>query len=211
MKIYYAQPNDRIADAKIVRNSELFDKTYSFQECPAWRHKQNRTFVCPSPIDFEIDPSTWPPDGLDEYIEFDETDALGPKPIIQLRFPMFFFWTYDIDIWIEQYDHPITALNNNFISIGGWWNLSRWVRNTSNAILPVNMDCPIVIKKGDPLFRLTFHSKDMDEGIILHEESEDNIPQSILDRREEELDIIDNDPEVLSKKIFKCPYTRNIY
>ena len=206
MEIYYCQPQDGFR-GKLIRSIDSFDKTYPFQECPAWSHKQKRTFIATSPIDFELNLY----DLLnhdDEYVEVNEDDLSGPKPVIQLRFPMFFFWTYDKDIWIEQYDHPITSLTNNFIAVGAWWNLSRWVRNTNTAIVPVDMDYPIVIKKDDPLFRITFRSKDIGEDVILYERNEEDIPEDIMDMREEQFDIIDNTPGDLPKRIFKCPFAK---
>ena len=44
----------------------------------------------------------------------------------------------------------------------------------------------------DPLFRITFHSKDMGEDVILYERNEEDIPEDIINMREEQFDIIDN-------------------
>lgn len=205
MKVYYCQP-DHMPQGKLVKSSEFFDKTYPFQRCPAWSHKENRIFVGLSPIDLNFDKST-----LTDLIDFRKVDDLGPKPVYQLKFPMFFFWTYDPDVWVHQYDHPLTALNNNFVTIGAWWNLSRWVRNTNTAVVPVDTESLITIKEGDPLFRVSFYSKDLGDDIILEEVKEDDIPEDILDKRDEQFDIIKNNPEDLPKKIFKCPFARIIY
>ena len=70
------------------------------------------------------------------------------------------------------------------------------------------MDYPIVIKKDDPLFRITFRSKDIGEDVILYERNEEDIPEDIMDMREEQFDIIDNTPGDLPKRIFKCPFAK---
>ena len=206
MKIYYCQPDDYY-HADLINYAKTFDKSYPFQKCPAWSHKQSRTFVGLSPIDFELDKFNIDND----LVEFVDSDDAGPKPVYQLKFPMFFFWTYDPDVWIEQNDHPITSVNNNFIAVGGWWNLSRWVRNTNTAIVPVDVESPVIIKENDPLFRISFYSKDLGDDIILEEVMEKDIPEDIMVRREEQFNIIEDNPEDLPKKIFKCPFARIIY
>ena len=108
----------------------------------------------------------------ESILEGDEEHINSPRPVVQLKFPRFVFWTHDDDIWFEFNDHPMTSLNNNFIAVGGWFNLSNWSRGSSLGITIVNPSKPVIIRKGDPLFRMSFHSSNPDEGIILSQEKD---------------------------------------
>ena len=68
------------------------------------------------------------------------------------------------------FDHPMTSYSNNFIAVGGWWNLSNWSRSISLGMTIVDETNPVVIKKGDPLFRISFYSNNMDDTFTLKEE-----------------------------------------
>tara|TARA_B100000029_G_scaffold178164_1_gene175542 strand:+ start:1328 stop:1945 length:618 start_codon:yes stop_codon:yes gene_type:complete len=205
MKVYFCHPENE--PAELVEQSQF---------------KEQRTVAGLSPINFELDwntnycsvnnkiinPGVKLIDYDDQYIDVREQDILGPKPVIQLKFPMFTFWTYDPDIWIYQYDYPMTALDNNFVAVGAWWNLSNWVRNTNTGIVPVDINNPITIRKDDPLFRISFYHKDMKGDIILEQKDENEIPQDMKDRRESQFKIIDDAPTSLPEKLF-CPYDKN--
>tara|TARA_B100001094_G_scaffold22420_1_gene18951 strand:+ start:2851 stop:3423 length:573 start_codon:yes stop_codon:yes gene_type:complete len=187
MKIYFCYPESE-PDA-LIEQTEF---------------REQRTVAGLSPIDFELE-CTDLLNVVDHRISVTPLDVAGPKPSIQLKFPMVTFWTYDPDIWIYQYDHPMTSLNNNFVTIGAWWNLSKWVRNINTAVVPVDVNYPISIKKGDPLYRVSFYHKDMKGDIILEQMSEDQIPQDMRKRREEQDTIIENKPSELPNKLF-TPY-----
>ena len=163
----------------LIPQSDLIDSGYAQTKCPVHNHKQSRTFVVTSPIDFSlsIDRSNNKIScSRPELLEYDDEHINSPKPVFQLVFPKFLFYTEDDNIWFEFNDHPMTALKNNFIAIGGWFNLSNWSRGCSLALTIVNESKPVIIKKGDPLFRVAFHPPNLNDGIILSQEKD---PQKI--------------------------------
>ena len=159
----------------LIPQSDLIDSRYVQNKCPVYNHKQSRTFVATSPIDFSlsIDRSNNKIScSRPELLEYDDDHINSPKPVFQLVFPKFLFYTEDDNIWFEFNDHPMTALKNNFIAVGGWFNLSNWSRNLSLAITLVDERKPVIIKKGDPLFRVSFYPSDLNNGINLSQEKD---------------------------------------
>ena len=164
-------------DDTLIRQSELVDEFYVQTLCPVFNHKTSRVFVGHSPRDFSLrvdrtDDHNYLVCSEPELLEFDDEHLNSPKPVVQIKFPKFLFWTYEDDVWWEFLDHPMTSYTNNFIAIGGWFNLSNWARTNSLAITLVDETKPVIIKKGDPLFRMSFHSSNPDDGIILKKESD---------------------------------------
>ena len=158
----------------LIPQSDLIDSGYVQNKCPVYNHKQSRTFVATSPIDFNL--------SIDrnnnkiscsrpELLEYDDEHIKSPKPVVQLVFPKFLFYTEDDNVWFEFNDHPMTALNNNFIAISGWFNLSNWSRASSTAITLVDEKRCVIIEKGDPLFRVSFYPPNLDDSIILKKET----------------------------------------
>ena len=168
----------------LIPQSDLIDSGYVQNKCPVYNHKQSRTFVATSPIDFtlSIDRSN---DKIScsrpELLEYDDEHIKSPKPVIQLVFPKFLFYTEDDNIWFEFNDHPMTALNNNFIAISGWFNLSNWSRTSSTAITLVDEKRCVIIKKGDPLFRVSFYPPNLDDSIILKKETNTEVIHQWVD------------------------------
>jgi len=168
----------------LIPQSDLIDSGYVQNKCPVYNHKQSRTFVATSPIDFtlSIDRSN---DKIScsrpELLEYDDEHIKSPKPVIQLVFPKFLFYTEDDNIWFEFNDHPMTALNNNFIAISGWFNLSNWSRTSSTAITLVDEKRCVIIKKGDPLFRVSFYPPNLDDSIILKKETNTEVVSQWVD------------------------------
>jgi len=170
----------------IIRQTELIDKTYSYTNCPVFNHQSNRTFVISSPIDFSfsikrtinstnneliVDINIDNPLQKD-FLQYNLEDFASPLPVFQLKIPKFLFWTYEDDVWLNLFDHPITSYSNNLIAVGGWFNLSNWTRTSSFAFTVIDEDKPITIKKGDPICRLSFIYPNLNEGIILKEEKD---------------------------------------
>ena len=170
--------------SKLVRTSDIIEKGYVYQQCPAFTHKNERTFVGYSPIElvFSIERTSNGPllsiqdNSMIQFIDIDDQHINSPMPVFQLYIPKFLFWTHDDDVWFEFNDHPMTALNNNFVAVPGWFNLSNWSRGCSLALTIVNESKPVIIKKGDPLFRVAFHPPNLNDGIILSQEKD---PQKI--------------------------------
>ena len=141
-------------------------------------------------------------------LEYDDEHIKSPKPVIQLVFPKFLFYTEDDNIWFEFNDHPMTALNNNFIAISGWFNLSNWSRTSSTAITLVDEKRCVIIKKGDPLFRVSFYPPNLDDSIILKKETNTEVIHQWVDahgKKSEE----DWRPRLFSKTKTesKCPFS----
>ena len=111
--------------SKLVKTSDIIDKGYVYQQCPAFTHKNERTFVGYSPIDlaFSIERTSNGPllsiqdESMIKFITIDDEHINSPQPVFQLKVPKFLFWTHDDDIWIEQNDHPMTSLNNNMVGV----------------------------------------------------------------------------------------------
>ena len=153
------------------------DKIYS--ACPAWRHRINRIFNVYSPIDIRLEVDI---DGrklkspnvtqqqFDDYFQEtfgSETWCTDTDVTIQSSIPRFLFWSKSKNIWIEQRPHPLTALNNNLVCVGGQFNMSNWTRPISFGFDLVDPNKPVVIKRGDPLYQLSFHSTNQDDSFKL--------------------------------------------
>ena len=157
---------------------ERLDEEYVHSKCPVVHHKNNRIFVAHSPVDFEAKVDRTPEgnrvttnrkDLLKLPINDDYFSA--PLPVLQLKSPMFMFYTEEDNVWFEFDAHPMTSLTNNFIAIGGWFNLSNWSRASSLAMTVVDETKPVIIKKGDPVCKIRFYPTDnLDDGVMLKEE-----------------------------------------
>ena len=195
----------------LIPQSDLIDSGYVQNKCPVYNHKQNRTFVATSPIDFSlsIDRSNNKIScSRPELLEYDDEHIKSPKPVIQLVFPKFLFYTKDDNIWFEFNDHPMTALNNNFIAISGWFNLSNWSRTSSTAITLVDEKRCVIIKKGDPLFRVSFYPPNLDDSIILKKETNTEVIHQWVDAHSKKSEE-DWRPRLFSKTKTesKCPFS----
>ena len=223
--VYYSElvPNElRDADVYqndssnlIIRQNELIDKSYVYTTCPVFNHCSDRTFVVSSPIDFSLNIETknnytiisvgninhknlflCPPDHL-----------ASPLPVFQLKFPKFLFWTYDDDVWFNFLDHPMTSYKNNLIAVNGWFNLSNWTRVSSFAFTMVDKFKPVIIKKGDPLHRISFIYPNLDDGIVLKQERDPKVISKIFESYSEKhdkfLDIKDEDSSWINRLFSK--------
>jgi len=195
----------------LIPQSDLIDLKYAQTKCPVHNHKQSRTFVATSPIDFtlSIDRSNNKIScSRPELLEYDDEHIQSPKPVIQLVFPKFLFYTEDDNIWFEFNDHPMTALNNNFIAISGWFNLSNWSRTSSTAITLVDEKRCVIIKKGDPLFRVSFYPPNLDDSIILKKETNTEVIHQWVDAHSKKSEE-DWRPRLFSKTKTesKCPFS----
>ena len=203
VKINYYSPHN----LQLNRQSDLIDKKLVHSSCPVFKHKTNRTFIGTSPIDFrmDFDLENHKIIGNTDYGNCVQvsSDLSSKELVLQLSFAQYFFWTDDPDVWFEFNDHPMTSLKNNFIAIGGWFNLSNWPRSTSLAIVVVDPSKPVILNQGDPLFRISFHSQNLDNGIILN--------QSNNLKKIDEL-VTERDASNWRKKLFsktpikKCPF-----
>ena len=194
---------------KLVRQSELVDEFYVQTNCPVFNHKSNRIFVGHSSRDFSIkvdrtEDHNYLTCAEPDLLEFDDEHLNSPNPVAQIKFPKFLFWTYDDDIWFEFNDHPMTSYSNNFIAIGGWFNLSNWARSNSLAVTIVDETKPVIIKKGDPLFRMSFHSPNPDDGIVLKKEEDPETVKEVMNKY-----VINKEGRDWQGKIFSKTYQKS--
>ena len=211
-KIYYVGV-DTPGDCLI---KEKLDEEYIHSQCPVVHHKNDRTFVVYSPIDFEVKVDRTS-EGVNvrcddqSLLHYEEDYLTTSKPVLQLKFPIFLFWTEEDNVWFEFDAHPMTSYSNNFIAVGGWFNLSNWSRESSLAMTIVDETKPVVIKKGDPVCRIRFYPPDLDDGIILKEEKNFKVIEEIKSRYEEKQRMAWNDKNWKGKlfsettKESKCP------
>tara|TARA_B100000482_G_scaffold132154_1_gene96281 strand:- start:696 stop:1391 length:696 start_codon:yes stop_codon:yes gene_type:complete len=170
-------PAGNYPSGELIRESDKLDSEYSWSECPVLLHKQKRTFIVSSPIDYEfiIDREKEQISATDiSLITYDQRGLNSPKPVFQLDYPKFLFWTDVDDVWMEFCDHPMTSYSNNFVATRGWFNLSNWSRMTSIGITMVDETKPVSIKKGDPLFRINFYPSNLNDYINLKKERDNN-------------------------------------
>ena len=195
----------------LTPQSDLIDLEYAQTKCPVHNHKQSRTFVATSPIDFSlsIDRSNNKIScSRPELLEYDDEHINSPKPVFQLVFPKFLFYTEDDNVWFEFNDHPMTALKNNFIAISGWFNLSNWSRASSTAITLVDEKRCVIIEKGDPLFRVSFYPPNLDDSIILKKETNTEVVNQWVESHEKKTEE-EWSPRLFSKTKTesKCPFS----
>ena len=204
--------------SKLVRTSDIIEKGYVYQQCPAFTHKNERTFVGYSPIElvFSIERTSNGPllsikdNSMIQFIDIDDRHINSPMPVFQLYIPKFLFWTHDDDVWIEQNDHPMTSLNNNIVGVPAWFNLSNWSRTLSVAFTIVNERKPVIIRKGDPLFRISFYSNNLDDDIILkQEEYSEEYKQSVETDLYARRDVKGYKHKLFDQtnKVGKCPFS----
>ena len=195
----------------LTPQSDLIDLEYAQTKCPVHNHKQSRTFVATSPIDFSlsIDRSNNKIScSRPELLEYDDEHINSPKPVFQLVFPKFLFYTEDDNVWFEFNDHPMTALKNNFIAISGWFNLSNWSRASSTAITLVDEKRCVIIEKGDPLFRVSFYPPNLDDSIVLKKETNTEVVNQWVEAHSKKSEE-DWRPRLFSKTKTesKCPFS----
>ena len=190
----------------LVREYDSVDKNEKYNQCPVFKHKKNRTFVGYSAIDFKLgfdNGTLWTSD--DDLIA--DINIVDPEfkseLVFQLDISNFAFWTDEPDVWMEYNSHPLTSLNNNFTVVEGWFNLSNWSRETSLATKIVDRTKPLVIKKGDPLFRVTFLSPDLNRGVFLKERKG---KLSEVEFRMSESKNYEEGNKLFSKTPNKCPF-----
>ena len=195
----------------LTPQSDLIDLEYAQTKCPVHNHKQSRTFVATSPINFSlsIDRSNNKIScSRPELLEYDDEHINSPKPVFQLVFPKFLFYTEDDNVWFEFNDHPMTALKNNFIAISGWFNLSNWSRASSTAITLVDEKRCVIIEKGDPLFRVSFYPPNLDDSIVLKKETNTEVVNQWVEAHSK---VTEEDwrPRLFSKTKTesKCPFS----
>lgn len=186
-------------------------KDTPFYDCPAWSHRAKREFVIYAPRDItlyvnnetgELQAPNISQEDFERWVNVQ--DAQLPITTIQIPVPMFLFWTESKNIWIEQIDHPRTASHNNFTLVTGWFNLSSWCRPISLGVRLVDDKKPIIIKRGDPLYKIRFMKEGNFNKTFELVKSRPE-PEVMLDvhKRVKAKKII---PYLSDKLIFGCPF-----
>ena len=105
--IHYINVNHRQFDDSLVRQSDLDDDRFVYSQCPVFNHKSSRVFVATSPINFKMQ-VTRRPDGEHlirstnaSMLEGDMDHINSPRPVVQLKFPRFVFWTHSDDVGLN--------------------------------------------------------------------------------------------------------------
>ena len=205
-EVYYS-PVMYFGENDIEKESLEQHKKYSYHRCPVWNHQISRIFIVKSPVDFEVKFSKTEQHLIEYKIGDEETkvinlltdaeddktfgddnfiihipDVMTDNPVIQLPFTNTYFWTSPKleYVWFEFLDHPMTSLKNNFIPVGGWFNLANYPRNTSLGIKVIDVDKPVSVKKGDPLYRVRFYSDDLDEMPVLVKKEPHEFPDNLM-------------------------------
>ena len=228
--VYYS-PIEFYEENEISLDNRKNHTGYSYSECPVWGHMNDRTFIGYSPVDFflklnsdsieyKIDSQKtkkiypFDIDGeefFDETISFMVNDIEQELPVFQLSFVGSYFWTdFQNDyLWFEFLDHPLTALNNNFITVSGWFNIANHPRSTSLAVKMQNPMDQILIKKGDPLYRVRFYTNNMNDKPILTKKQTSSLELDAMDIRRS---ILTEDKKFMNQILFdkdvrnQCPY-----
>ena len=195
----------------IIRQSEFKDSSdMPYKRCPCFNHKNERTFIISSPIDYEFRVDE-PIDNNFLHYNQEHLDSL----VFHLTTPHFLLWTHDDNIWLEADDHPMTSLVNNLIMVPAWVHLSTWPSKASIGFVVVDKDKPVIIKKGDPLCRLSFHSPDLNDEVNLNKIDDHVIIDEIQDiyetKREEAMENGSWKDRLFKRGKSKCPFARIIY
>ena len=198
-------------DHTIVKQSEFKDSSgMPYKRCPCFNHKNERTFIISSPIDlqFRVDQ---PIDRNFVIYNQEHLDTL----VFHLATPHFLLWTHDDNVWLAANDHPMTSLDNNLIMVPGWVQLSTWPSKASIGFVVVDKDKPVIIKKGDPLCRLSFHSPDLNDTVNLNKIDDrgiiDEMQEIYETKREEAMNNGTWKDRLFTKGKSKCPFARIIY
>jgi len=233
--VYYScYPNIRYKEYNFDLEIEDIKKHtgYTYSQCPVWNHRHNRTYICYSPSDFSLKiedtfieyklgnekPVILYFEDLENNVDYDDdildftvSDMDKKFPVLQLKFLGSFFWTdFENDyMWFEFLDHPYTAANNNFVAIGGWFNIANHPRTSSLALQICNPEEELYIEKGDPLYRIRFYTQDINDNISL---TKKKITEKDIDAMDDRRKILSEDPKFRNKILFdkdarsQCPY-----
>lgn len=220
---FYQENNIKLEDKKEHSN-------YLYSQCPVWGHRFDRTFVGYSPIDFEIDFSDLENGILHyvineefkevqingeeyscEFFSFDTSDLMQENPVIQVTFISSFIWTnFEQEyLWFEFLDHPMTSYDNNFIAIGGWYNIANHPRNTTLALKVIDTEKTVKILKDDPLYRIRFYTNNLnDKPVFIKTKPPKNWNEAMDKRR----NILSEDKKFMNQILFdknirkQCPF-----
>lgn len=184
-KIYYSpSPSNPCKPDEIYipikKYSNTFSNNSTFFRCPAWQHQSSKIFTVYAScnLHLQIDEqnrifsNNLNQNEMERYIVLNQNWNEENFPTIQIV-DLFtnFYWTNQKNIWISVLPHPLTSLNNNFYHCGAWFNLSNWARNVNIGAIIVDKNKPLIIKRGDPLYNIKFHTHNQNDDFeLVHNE-----------------------------------------
>lgn len=164
---------------------ELEFENYEFQGCPAWHSWASSSFVFFSQEDvifkYDKEKNIIPIDKIDdpirEKLQLSYDWNTGKTPTFQLN-QHCLFWTENKNVWLEQIPFGTTSRYSNIDLIPAHFPFSVWTRVVSMGFKVINVDKPIIIKKGTPLYTVRFISPEYPEVSLEYKEP----PQEVLNR-----------------------------
>jgi hypothetical protein len=160
----------------IVKNR---NSNAEFTLCPAIAAFFKNTFLIRSPIDLEFYAT---PEGdarsdkmdnwyLESFIRRSKSSNEDTHKAFQVITSLLVFYTKQ-DIEVQQLPAFLehSESQNNVKTIPGVFNISKWVRPVSFAFEVVDINKPVVIKRGDPMYYLKFSVPDGVKVILKQED-----------------------------------------
>lgn len=183
LKQHYVNGIHDFIPIKSVKEIEF--ENYEFQGCPAWHSWASSSFVFFSQEDiiFKYDkekniiPIKDPLDPIKEKINLSYDWNTGFTPTFQLN-QHCLFWTENKNVWLEQIPFGTTSKYCNVELIPAHFPFSIWTRVVSVGFKLLDVNQPVIIKKGQPLYTVRFISPDYPEVSLEYKEP----PQSILNK-----------------------------
>lgn len=156
-------------EPETVFSYETVERIYN--KCPAWSHKAKRTFLIKAQVDLKLtvakDKVFCEPKDLEKNLDLTPGWNYNGGCTVQLGNEFFYlFWTKEKNVWIHQQPYPPTV-QKNFSVVEGWYNGSAWNRPISFSFNVIDREKPIIIKRGDPLFAVSFYTKDLNRKVHL--------------------------------------------
>jgi len=161
-------------DDVIIEPEKIFSNESSesiYRSCPAWAHKAKRTFVIKSPVDVTFNVNKYgvitEPKEFEKFLEL--TKGWNSDSNVTLQWGellLWLFWSDEKDVWIHSQPN-LSTIKNNFYTVEAWFNISSWNRPISFAFNVIDRTKPVVIKRGDPLYSVSFYTKNLDRPIVL--------------------------------------------
>jgi hypothetical protein len=147
-------------------------KDSDYLMCPAVSDYFSNMFVIKCPYDVTI--------SYNRKTDMYQTDRLGQEWYNQTFFPRFpimkndrvvgscvtmrinYLFVADQDVEIESSDVPIlhTDLTRNIRMIPGTMNIHKWIRPVDFTFEIIDLDQPLQLKRGDPLFAVKFKTSE---------------------------------------------------
>lgn len=186
LKDHYINGKHDYVPIKSIKEIEF--ENYEFQGCPAWHSWASSSFVFFSQEEvifkYDKEKKIIPVNSFDnplrEKINLSYDWNTGFTPTFQLN-QHCLFWTEDKNVWLEQIPFGTTSKFSNIDLIPAHFPFSVWTRVVSVGFKVIDVDKPIVIKKGTPLYTVRFISQNYPEISLEYKEPEQKILNKAMD------------------------------